>query len=243
MRPTTGELLDLLRDHGGALVSDGELIRYCGPALTEELRGLIREHKPRLLDLLRDDIEGCATCGSADTCICAPSGTFYCFEHRHQSGLCSDCGRPIPIGSTLCAECGGRRSRLVQWALEHGAKQAQSVPTEAAATPAPARTGSPRRCTSCGHSLSVLNVVGLCGRCVLPHSSSATSDVAEKSDQEEERHLRGRALVALDKHGYPRLVLADGSVGPGLEAWGPVLREMGGAQLRALIGVIEGTEA
>jgi hypothetical protein len=243
VRPTSSELLDLLRDYGGVLVLDGELIRYRGPALTDDLRDLIREHKARLLDLLRHDVDGCATCGCADIWICAPSGAFYCYEHRRQSGLCSDCGQPVPTDSTLCAECGAKRSRLVQWALQHGAKQALSEPHEAQAAPAPARACGPSRCGLCGHELSMLNVAGLCGRCVLARPSSATGEAAQENNQTRARHLRSRALVALDKRGYPKVVLTDGPVGPGLIAWAPVLREMDSDQLENLLTRLEATSA
>jgi len=56
-----------------------------------------------------------------------------------------------------------------------------------------------------------------------------------------ERHRRASALVALDRRRYPRLRLSDGrTVGPGLLAWAPVLREMDAPTLDVLLRLIEG---
>jgi hypothetical protein len=56
----------------------------------------------------------------------------------------------------------------------------------------------------------------------------------------EERSLRGQALVALDKRRYPRLRLRDGrTVGPGLLAWCPVLREGNLDTFRSILMLVE----
>ena len=55
------------------------------------------------------------------------------------------------------------------------------------------------------------------------------------TDLEHERNLRGHALVALDKRGYPKVTLQTGQkFGPGLEAWAPILRGMDAHELQAL---------
>ena len=38
-----------IRDHGGELMPAGGDLRYRGPTLTNELRALIRDHKPEVL--------------------------------------------------------------------------------------------------------------------------------------------------------------------------------------------------
>jgi hypothetical protein len=78
-------------------------------------------------------------------------------------------------------------------------------------------------CTSCGSKRSPL----------IPYA-------IELGTLTEERTLRGAALVALDRRHFPRLVLAGGqSVGPGLLAWCPVLRDLDTTGLRALVALID----
>jgi TubC N-terminal docking domain len=56
----------------------------------------------------------------------------------------------------------------------------------------------------------------------------------------EERSLRGRTLSALDKVQYPKLRLRDGrTVGPGLLAWCPVLREGNSRTLRSILKLLQ----
>jgi hypothetical protein len=93
---------------------------------------------------------------------------------------CRGCAAVIRAGTTLCQDCGSKKSPLVRLAVE-------------------------------------------------------LSSLAQ------ERSSRGRALVALDRRRYPRLRLRDGRrVGPGLLAWGPVLREMDSDELEHLLAALEG---
>ena len=56
---------------------------------------------------------------------------------------------------------------------------------------------------------------------------SPAPHVALKFAPTHEAQLRGQILAVLDRSGYPRLRLKNNSLtGPGLLAWGPVLREM-----------------
>ena len=50
-----------------------------------------------------------------------------------------------------------------------------------------------------------------------------------------EPHLRGLALVALDRARWPRLRLSDGSKISGDDAWPPWLRQANGAQLQDVL--------
>jgi len=60
----------------------------------------------------------------------------------------------------------------------------------------------------------------------------------------EERTLRGRALLALDKRRYPKLKLPDGrTVGPGLLAWCPILRDGNAASFRDILKLITRAKA
>ncbi len=152
MATAAPEIVIRVHQHGGELSPEGDLLRYRGPALTEELRSLIREHKAELICFLqqRDDF-------------------------TDDPVACRGCAAVIPAGTTLCAQCGSARSPLVRFAVE----------------------------------LSL---------------------------EAERRTLRGRALIALDHRGFPKVRLADGSsAGPGLLSWCPVLREMGSDQLQALL--------
>ena len=96
------------------------------------------------------------------------------------------------------------------------------------------------RCHSCGHGLSLIAVRDICGRCVL---RDAAPEIAvrrrQPEGQEGVRHLRGRALAELDRNNYPRLRLSSDAVGPGLESWAPVPREMDLVNLRALVALVE----
>ena len=94
--------------------------------------------------------------------------------------------------------------------------------------------GTLRRCSRCGQLLSVIAISDLCGRCVGPQPQAATD-----TDWSEEALLRGKALVALDRRGYPRLRLPDGShAGPGLFSWAPVLRGSNYEELSALLEMV-----
>ena len=79
----------------------------------------------------------------------------------------------------------------------------------------------------------------LCVACASSHSPLVRYAL-ELSALTEERTLRGRALGALDRRRYPKLVLPGGStVGPGLLAWCPVLREGNAATFRAVLKLVE----
>jgi hypothetical protein len=94
--------------------------------------------------------------------------------------------------------------------------------------------GTVRRCSNCGRLLSVIAVSDLCGRCVGPQLQTAPD-----TEWSEEVVLRGKALVALDRRGYPRLRLPNGShAGPGLVSWAPVLRESNFEELSALLETV-----
>jgi hypothetical protein len=65
----------------------------------------------------------------------------------------------------------------------------------------------------------------------------------ELSALTEQRSLRGRALAALDRSGYPGLRLPHGRrVGPGLLAWCPVLREGNPRTLRSILKLVQRAE-
>jgi hypothetical protein len=90
-------------------------------------------------------------------------------------------------------------------------------------------------CRRCGHGLSVVAVRDICGRCAAKELAAELTESTTIAAAEDERHLRGRLLADIDRRGFPRLHLLDGSsAGPGLLAWGPVLREMTTDQLRLL---------
>ena len=109
--------------------------------------------------------------------------------------------------------------------------QPQSEPTRIAAY---RRDGSVRRCRTCAHVLSIVARGDLCGRCVL--QSGKANPAVDPEGVRPDALVRGQVLVALDRRRYPRLTLGDGrSIGPGLDAWGPVLLGMGLSELSDLL--------
>lgn len=157
----TVEIIVRVHEHGGELTPDGDLLRYRGPTLTDELRTLIREHKPGLLAHLAVPIA----------------------DPYDDPVACRGCATVIPAGTTLCIDCGSARSPLVRYAVQ-------------------------------------------------------------LVSETEHRTPRGQALVALDRRRYPKIDLDDGrTVGPGLVAWCPVLREMGTGELRELIRLVKQTDS
>lgn len=108
--------------------------------------------------------------------------------------------------------------------------QTQTVPTPIASYRAEA---SPR-CSSCGMRMSVIARGDLCGRCVANRLAPQPSEIA---DAPAEARLRGQVLLALDEHHYPSLTIYAGTtVGPGIEEWGPFLRD---ARLESLERVLK----
>lgn len=94
--------------------------------------------------------------------------------------------------------------------------------------------GCVRRCRQCGHPLSVIAVRDICGRCAGPQTM-----IEDATAWPEVAVLRGKALVALDRRGYPRITLPDGRrPGPGLLLWAPVLRELDTEGLAALLDIV-----
>jgi hypothetical protein len=75
----------------------------------------------------------------------------------------------------------------------------------------------------------------LCAKC-----GSAGSPLVQYalklSELTRQRTLRGRALVALDRRGYPKLRLSNGrGAGPGLLSWCPILQEADASMLKDII--------
>jgi hypothetical protein len=71
---------------------------------------------------------------------------------------------------------------------------------------------------------------GVCGNAPLPCAGLCA------------RHLRGKALSALDRHGWPRLRMADGKAVAGDDAWRPWLREATGEELLAFLRMLREAE-
>ena len=92
-------------------------------------------------------------------------------------------------------------------------------------------SGSPR-CRLCGLLLSIVAVRDICGRCAAPPKALKEAPTPRYS---EEQQLRGQVLVELDKRHYPLLDFGGLRIGPGLEAWGPVLRDLSEPELQALL--------
>jgi hypothetical protein len=94
-------------------------------------------------------------------------------------------------------------------------------------------------CRGCG-------VVILAGRTLCTNCGSAASPLfryaLELCSLVEQRTLRGRALIALDRRRYPQVRLSGGEkVGPGLISWCPVLRDAKPEKLREIIALAERT--
>ena len=133
----------------------------------------------------------------------------------------------------------GRLPKLTPLRVEEPSHRADAEPVEAGAPISiQAYQVSRPRCTECGFALSVVAKSTLCGRCVA--KDYALPGVEARHSKEDQ--LRGEVLGTLDRLGYPALSLADArQVGPGLLAWGPVLREMGSHDLSNLKLRLKGT--
>jgi hypothetical protein len=104
-----------------------------------------------------------------------------------------------------------------------------------------AREPNPVTCRGCG--VVIPSGTTLCVGCGAARSPLVRYAV-ELSELANERTLRGRALVALDRRRYPQLQLAKGRrVGPGLVSWCPVLRAADAKTLRRIIELAERSQA
>ena len=89
MTPT--EVLAEVTRHGGALVSDGDKLRYRGPrtGLTKELRQSMLEHKDELLTLVASPDNSADE--TSDYSLAkwrqSPSGEWFQPKHRHHTDL------------------------------------------------------------------------------------------------------------------------------------------------------------
>ena len=99
------------------------------------------------------------------------------------------------------------------------------------------RTRATRRCTECGHGLSIIATRALCGRCATRLYQPDTA--ATPSNQSATDELRGEILAAADRRRYPRLRVLDRLVASGIDEWLPLLREADEAQLRELLRGLE----
>ena len=154
-----------------------------------------------------------------------------CGKQRHASSRI-----PVEIATTTPNCASSHRADVSESArrLERESYSALRPSAESFHSPYP-------RCRLCGHGLSVVAVRDICGRCALHEvMRQLAADRSQSADLEDERHLRGRVLAALDRRNYPRLQLPDHVLtGPGVEGWAPVLREMNLPQLRSLLRLVE----
>ncbi|HXH21601.1 MAG TPA: hypothetical protein VNN10_06195 [Dehalococcoidia bacterium] len=80
-------------------------------------------------------------------------------------------------------------------------------------------------------------------RCLPDDFAGACTDAAVPGSMLCERHLRGLALAALDRHAWPRLRMAGGKSVAGDDAWRAWLRETTGAELLAVLRMLGEAEA
>ena len=93
--------------------------------------------------------------------------------------------------------------------------------------------GHPTTCRGC--TTMIQSGTTLCTACGSARSPLVRYAV-ELAALAQERTLRGRALLALDKRGYPRLQLSDDQTGgPGLVRWCAVLRDAETPTLEAIV--------
>ena len=97
-------ILDRVKELGGEIVPIEEgLIRYRGPALSGQLRQLIHENKAIILSALE------------------PEAMDDVLSDDSNPTACRGCAAAIPAGTTLCVDCGSKRSPLIRYAVELGA--------------------------------------------------------------------------------------------------------------------------
>jgi hypothetical protein len=98
------------------------------------------------------------------------------------------------------------------------------------------RTRTSRRCSECGHGLSIIALADLCGRCAARPYQPVTT--AARSNHSQTDVLRGEVLAAVDRQRYPRVHVLGRLVGGGTDEWLPLLREANDAQLREILHAI-----
>jgi hypothetical protein len=136
-------------------------------------------------------------------------------------------------GNELVLKC---RTRLPDELIDDFRRNKADVLAVLSALNSDDAAAHPTACRGCARVIPAGTTLCLdCGSARSPLIKFAV----QLSNISKERTLRGQVLVGLDKLHYPRLRLPTGdTVGPGLVAWCPILRDASTSELTALLELV-----